>query len=98
MSEKTLYQKRIRTQLEGLEARVNELQAKAEGTKADLKGQYLEAIGDLRSKQSAAQEKLADLEKAGEQAWSDLRSGVDQAVDDLASALEGVSERVSRGI
>ena len=98
MSEKTIYQEKIQARIEKLQARTEELQAKAKGVKADLKQQALEAIGDLRSKQTKAEEKLGEMRQAGEAGWSALRAGVEESVDDLASALEKASEQIDRAI
>lgn len=88
MEEKTAYQDKYEAKLKEWKAKITQLEAKAEGAKADAKIEYQEQIKLLKEKEKAARSKLEEIKKSGSGAWKDLKSGLDTAGDELKSALD----------
>jgi len=96
MSKKDVYREKLEAQLDEWQARIDELEAKAAQANAEVKIVYQERVSDLRAKQNAAREQLAELATASEHAWDnmtknlgDFLSKVGQAVKDAVSRIAG---------
>ena len=84
---KKAYQEKVETQLKEWGAKIDELKAKAEKSKADLKIKYEEQIEELRRKQEEVKGKLSEIKGSGGEAWEDLKAGVERALGDLNNAI-----------
>ncbi len=92
MDKVELYVEKMEAQLKRWKARVDELVAKAEGTKADAKIEYHKRVDDLKAKCQAAQVKLDDLKTASGEKWKVLRSGLERAWDDIEAAFKQIKD------
>jgi len=90
MGLKEAYQEKLEAQLKEWSAKVKELQAKAEGAKADAKIEMYKHLQTLQAKQEAAQQKLKELRDAGADAWEKAKPGLESAMDGVKSAWENV--------
>jgi uncharacterized coiled-coil DUF342 family protein len=93
MSMKQTYEQKLQAQLDEWSAEIDKLKAKADKAEADTQLEYYKQIEGLRSKQEAANEKLAELKAASDDAWEDLKAGVESAWDSLGNALKSASSR-----
>jgi nucleotide-binding universal stress UspA family protein len=84
---KKAYQEKVELQLKEWGAQIDELKARAEKSKADLKVKYEEQIKDLKSKQEDVKQKLSEIKGYGGEAWEDLRGGVEKALGELKDAI-----------
>ena len=101
------YQEKFETQLKEWSIKLDDLKARVEKLKAELKTKYEERIEDLKTRQEALQKKLEELKESGEETWEQLRTGIEKSFNELKDSLdhtisifkekgEEVSEIVSR--
>lgn len=93
MSDKELYQQKLRAQLDEWTAEVDKLKAKASAASADAQLEMTKHIGALEGKLEQGRAKLAELGEAGEDAWESAKEGVDSSWGALKSAF---SDAVSK--
>ena len=88
MSMKESYQQKLQAQLDEWNADIDKLKARAEKAESSARIEYYEQIEDLRLKQNAAKDKLAELHDAGDDAWEDLKAGIENAWSTLGDSVE----------
>ncbi len=93
MGLKEEYQEKIEGRLREWAAKMNELKAKAEEAKADVKIKMEERLDAMRPKLEAAQAKFQELRQAGSEKWDNLRVVLDQDIDDLKKTWESTREQ-----
>ena len=93
MSKKQAYEEKLKAQLDGWNAKIDELKAKAKGAEADARIEYHETIEDLQEKRSDAKDKLQQLRQASDDAWEELKEGIEQAWSAMGAAI---NEAISR--
>lgn len=93
MSTKQNYINKLQAQLDEWAAEVDKLKAKAEGVTADLQIEYNKQLEELKNKQQAANEKLADLKKASEDTWTELKEDIDSKWNSLETTLKSVTSK-----
>ncbi len=93
MSMKESYQQKLQDQLGQWSAEIDKLKARADKADANIKLEYYEQIEDLRVKQEAVKEKLADLMSASDDAWEDLKAEVENAWSSLGESIESATKR-----
>ena len=93
MSKKDAYRKKLESQLDEWEAKIDVLKAKANQAEAGAKVEYYETIENLQNKRSQAKDKLQELRNAGEDAWEDLKGGLEQSWSELAAAVKAATSR-----
>lgn len=91
-----VYQEKIEAQLKEWSAKVDDLKAKGDKSKAELRKMYEKQIQDLRSKQEALEKKLQGLRDSGDEAWEDFKEGVENAVREMKEALRQAASRFKR--
>ncbi len=90
-------EKEAKANLELIQARLEEVKAKANTAKAEAKAEYSKTAAELEMQRDRAMEYFEGLQKAGDDAWKELyssfetafgelRSGVDRAVEHFKSA------------
>ncbi len=88
MSKRSAYIEKMGAQLRLWDAQINELSAKADKKKADVKIGYYDLVNQLNKKRDSAQKKLKELQNAGEDGWENLRNGVDSSWKDLKDSVD----------
>lgn len=86
--EKETYQEKIEAQLKEWGAKIDELKAKVEKSKAEIKMKYEKQIEDLWNKQGALQKKLLEMKESGEEAWEGLKSSIEKSLDELKDTFD----------
>jgi len=69
MSKRDEYVAKMKLQLDELNAKMDELEAKAKGAKEDARDKYKEEMGKLRHQSKLAVAKLDELKASGEDKW-----------------------------
>lgn len=87
MSKRDAYQKKLEAQLDGWNADINKLKAKAENADAEARIKYYSQLDELKEKRNAASDKLDELKEASDQAWEDIKAGVESAWKDLDESV-----------
>ncbi len=93
MSDKELYQQKRQAQLDGWQAEVDKLKAKASAASADVQLEMNRQIRALESKIAEGKAKLSKLSEAGEDAWDSIRDGVESAWDSMKSAVKDAAAK-----
>jgi hypothetical protein len=88
MTTRREYIEKLKTKLDEWDADIDELEANALKTKADLKYELEDQIASLKIKRDIARAKLLELMDSGEDAWQDIKDGVDEAWNSLKLAIE----------
>jgi hypothetical protein len=72
MSKRDAYIAKMKLQLDELNLKMTELEAKAQGVKADVRDAYREEMKKLRHQSKLAVAKLDEIKAAGENSWEAL--------------------------
>jgi hypothetical protein len=89
-AEKEAYQKKIATDLEEIQKKVEGLKAKGRTIISQKKHMYLKGMVDIQRKEMSARGKFAALKKASGKEWSRMKEDVDKAMEALTNACNGV--------
>ena len=90
------YQEKVEDQLKEWGVKIDELMAKAETSKAEIKIKYLEQVEELKSKQGALKQRLGELKESGDEAWEDFKDGLEDALDEMKKALKRGASRFKK--
>jgi uncharacterized coiled-coil DUF342 family protein len=93
MSSRDEYIRKMQAKLEEWNAEIDKLTAKADEVTEDVRKEYREQIESLKTKQSAARQKIEELQQAGESAWGDLKSGIELAWTAMGEAIDSARSR-----
>lgn len=88
MSDKKLYQQKMRAHLDEWKAEVDKLKAKASGSSADTQLKINKQIRVLEGKIEEGKTKLSQLADKGEDAWDSIKGGVESAWDTLKASVK----------
>jgi chromosome segregation ATPase len=92
---KEAYMEKLEAKLKEWQADIDKLKAKAAQSKADIKIQINQQIGNLEGKSQEIQKKLHELGQASESAWGDIKGGVEQAWGKLDKAFKAAISKFS---
>lgn len=87
MSEKELYQQKMKAQLDEWKADVDKLKAKASGASADAKLGLERQISGLEENIDKGKARLAELANSAEDTWESVKDRVESAWEALKSSL-----------
>lgn len=76
-----------------LDARIGELEAKANKKTGEVRREFKERISGLRDSKDKAERRLDELRQASKPAWEDVKEGVEQAWHSLSDAVDNAAER-----
>lgn len=82
------YIEQFKEKLDEWDSEIDELEAKAQKARADIKFEVEDQLTSLRAKRDLAKLKIAEIKDASEDAWLDLKAGADDAWGSLKHALE----------
>ena len=94
--QRTDYLSRAQSDLNQLDQRVSDLKAKADHAQGNAKAALNAEIVQLRNKQAAAQQRIAQIEAASEDSWQTLQAGADAALNDLKKAYDQAAARFNQ--
>lgn len=83
MTSRDAYIEKMKNQLDELNAKMGELEAKAQEAKDDARAKYKEEAGKLRKQYQFAVAKLEELKAAGEGTWDAMVSEMEKVRDAL---------------
>lgn len=88
MDKKEEYIQKLDAQLREWSAKIDELNARAEKAKGDIKTEYTRQLEALEALRESALKKLAEISEAGGQAWEELITGAEKAWHELKTSLD----------
>lgn len=81
MTTRDIYIERMKLQLDELNAKMKNVEAKAQEAKEDAREKYKEEMGKLRKQSKLAIAKLDELKAAGEETWETMVAEMDKISD-----------------
>lgn len=81
MSKQDAYIAKMKLQLDELNAKMHDLEAKAQEAKADVRDKYQEEIKKLRHQSKLAVAKLDEIKASGENAWEAMVAEMEKMRD-----------------
>ena len=91
--QRTDYLSRAQSDLNQLDRHINDLKAKADRAQGNAKAELNAELVQLRNKQAAAHQRIAQIEAASEDSWQTLQAGADAALNDLKKACDQAAAR-----
>jgi len=82
------YIEKLKSKLDEWDADIDEFEANAKRTTAELRFEIEDQITSLKLKRDLVKLKLAEIVDAGEEAWEDVKQGADEAWSNLKEAVE----------
>lgn len=82
------YIEKLKEKLDQWDADIEEFEAMAEKTRAELKFELEDQLTSLRIKRDIARLQLSEMMDASEEAWEDLTKGADEAWGNMKDAIE----------
>ena len=87
------YLSKARENLDLLNARIVELEAKANKKSGEVRRELKAKLSGLRESTDPAERRLDELRLASEPAWDDVKQGVEKAWHSLSDAVDNATER-----
>lgn len=81
MSNRHEYIEKMKRQLDSLNAKMNDLDAKAIEAKDDVRAKYQEEVAKLKHQSQVAAKKLRELSESGDHAWDSMVAEMEKVVD-----------------
>ena len=81
MTKRDEYIQKMKSQLDALNATLDEVEAKAQDAKEQARAKYREEVARLRHQSKVAAAKLEDLKSAGEDRWEAMVAEMDKMRD-----------------
>lgn len=88
MSKRDEYVEKLKHKLDDWNEDIDELEAKADHVKADMKEKYQEELKVVHQQRETVKQKANELIESGEEAWEELRTGVEDAWHKLTEAID----------
>jgi TolA-binding protein len=89
--DKEVFQKKLESQLNELDAKIAKLHEKGRDLKDQAKANWDQKMAELETKRGAARAKLAEIGHSSKEAWKDVQKGAQLAYDDLDKAFRDAS-------
>jgi uncharacterized coiled-coil DUF342 family protein len=93
MSSRDEYVRKMQAKLEEWNSEIDELTARADKVKADVKNEYNVQIESLKVKRADARQKIEEFQRAGESALEDMKSGIELAFKSMGNAIGSARSR-----
>jgi hypothetical protein len=93
MATRAAYQQKLEAQLKEWDAKLDQLNAKAQKATADARIKYENELESLKGKRAEAHKMLVELGKRGENAWEDMKDGAERVWDEMGKAMEKIAAR-----
>lgn len=87
------YISKAKENLDLLDARIVELEAKANKKTGEVGREFKAKLSGLRKSKDQAEQRLEELRLASKPAWEDVKQGVEKAWHSLSDAVDNASAR-----
>ncbi len=92
VAEREAYEKKVKAELDRINARLAEFRAKADQAKAEAQISYHDTMEQLTAKRDALQHKWEELSRSSESAWQDVQKGLESAWNELTKSFESAAK------
>jgi uncharacterized coiled-coil DUF342 family protein len=93
MDKKEEYIQKLDAQLREWSAKIDELKAKADKAKGDLRVEYSRQFEAWDAGKDAAQKKLKEIKETSGAAWEELKTGAEKAWHELKISLDNAIDK-----
>jgi uncharacterized coiled-coil DUF342 family protein len=98
MDSKDKFVRKMHSNLDQLNNKINDLVAKIEHSEEHLSDEYHQQVLVLKNKHDEIREKLNHIEESGENAWKDMKVGVELAWEDINMGIDTAWDTISEAI
>ena len=98
MDSKDEFVRKMHSNLDHLNNKINALVAKIEQTEEKLSNEYHQQITVLKNKHDEIHRKLDHIDESGEDAWEDMQAGVELAWEDINMGIDTAWDAISEAI
>jgi len=81
-------------QLKRKEAEIDNLQARVDAAKDDIRKDLLREFSELRMKRETVRSKMVQLQESGDEIWDDVKDGLEKSWQDLRETFSTVYSRL----
>jgi len=96
MDKRVVYREKAQAKLEELNARIDLLKAQMKGEAADAKLALNGQVEVLENVRENLQSRMRRLRTGAEDAWDEIATGLDHAMDEVEHALEQAGEALEK--
>jgi len=96
MDNREIYKEKAQAKLDELNARIDLLKAQMKGQSADAKLALSGQVEVLENKREDLQSRMRQLRTAAEDAWDEVPAGLDRAMDEVQHALDRAGEELDK--
>jgi DNA-binding transcriptional regulator GbsR (MarR family) len=96
MNDKELYKKKKQALLDGWQAEVDKLKAKASKASADVQLKLNKQIEILKGKIEEGKSKLAEISKTSDDAWESIKDGMESTWTSMKSAFTNAVDKFKK--
>lgn len=94
MDQRQAYEKKAQAELDLLEARLQEIRARAQMARADVALNLQQQINELKARRDDMRRQMEQMSGAGQDAWQELKQGFGRAAEELRAALDRAADRL----
>ncbi len=94
VTERELYEKKMRAQLDEWKAELAKIKAQTEGASADAQLTWKREMEELEREIEQGEQRLEELGEASGDAWESVKQGAESAWASLSSGFRKASERL----
>jgi uncharacterized protein YukE len=98
MDTREIYKEKTEATIEELNARIDLLRSQMKGKAADAKLSLNSQVELLEEKRQDLESRLRQLRSSAGDAWKEIAIGIDQALDDVGQALERAGEEFNQAL
>lgn len=96
MDRREIYKEKAQAKLDELNARIDLLKSQMKGQAADAKLALSGQIDLLENKREDLMSRMGQLRTGAQDAWDEIQAGLDRAMDDVEHALERAGEALEK--
>lgn len=93
MSEKEIYQQKLKAKLDEWRSEIEKMRAKASGASADAKLEMNKKTDELEAKIEEGKNKLAELADASDDKWETMKDDLESKWESLKSAFSDAASK-----
>jgi hypothetical protein len=94
MDNREIYKEKAQAKLDELNARIDLLKSQMRGQAADAKLSLNSQVEVLGNKREDLQSRMRQLRSGAEEAWDEIAAGLDRAMDEVEHALDRAGEAI----
>jgi Tfp pilus assembly protein PilO len=91
--ERNSFETRLETEIDKMDARIEELKAKFKKASADAKIKYQQQLNEIEENRDQLKMQLQKLKNSSGEAWQEISNGLEKAANDLKDTVSNVYDK-----